>query len=415
MARKIELGNTRVTVLHTPGHSPESICLLVKDLRRGPDPWFVLTGDTLFVGAVGRPDLPGRARENARELFASLHEKLLTLPDDLEIYPGHFAGSSCGAGMSGKPSSTIAFEKRWNPLLRASVDEFVDDALERACEARRDAGRSLREIAAATGLARGRDAACASDCARTGRSSRSSCSSTRSSAAWSASSAAFFPRSRRRTSGIAARTAMLSFIVAFGVTKAAANYLAGRLADRFGRKHVLVAGWLVAVPVPLAAHVRAELGLGHRGRTSLLGVSQGLTWSVTVIMKIDLAGPRQRGLAMGLNEFAGYVAVAGSALATAWIAAAYGLRPEPFYLGIAFVLLGLVALGLRRARDASSRRARIDAACADGGAVPSQREVFWRTTLTDRESLERHAGRSRQQPQRRHGVGPFPLWFAARR
>jgi glyoxylase-like metal-dependent hydrolase (beta-lactamase superfamily II) len=123
--QEIELGNTRVKVLHTPGHTPESICLVVTDLRRGTDPWFVLTGDTLFVGAVGRPDLPGRARENAGELHDSIHDKLLTLPGDLEVYPGHFAGSVCGAGMSGKPSSTIAFEKRCNPLLGKSRQDFV--------------------------------------------------------------------------------------------------------------------------------------------------------------------------------------------------------------------------------------------------------------------------------------------------
>jgi glyoxylase-like metal-dependent hydrolase (beta-lactamase superfamily II) len=122
----VELGNTRVKVLHTPGHTPESMSLVVTDLRRGTAPWFVLTGDTLFVGAVGRPDLPGRARENAGELYDSIHRKLLTLPDDLEVYPGHFSGSACGAGMSGKPSSTIAFEKRWNPLLVKSRDEFVE-------------------------------------------------------------------------------------------------------------------------------------------------------------------------------------------------------------------------------------------------------------------------------------------------
>jgi len=123
--QEIELGNTRVKVLHTPGHTPESVCLVVTDLRRGTDPWFVLTGDTLFVGAVGRPDLPGRARENAADLFDSIHERLLRLPDDVEVYPGHFSGSVCGAGMSGKPSSTIAFEKRWNPLLAKTRQEFV--------------------------------------------------------------------------------------------------------------------------------------------------------------------------------------------------------------------------------------------------------------------------------------------------
>jgi len=122
----IKLGNTLVTVLHTPGHTPESISLLVADLRRGPEPWFVCTGDTLFVGSVGRPDLPGHERENAAELRKSVRDKLLALPDDLEIYPAHFAGSACGAGMSGKPMSTLGFEKRWNPLLALSETEFVE-------------------------------------------------------------------------------------------------------------------------------------------------------------------------------------------------------------------------------------------------------------------------------------------------
>lgn len=118
-------GNTRIQVLHTPGHTEDSISLLVSDFRRSEAPWFVLTGDTLFVGSVGRPDLAGREKEMAARLWHSLHERLLTLPDDLEIFPGHQAGSTCGADISGKPSSTIGFEKRWNSLLSLGREDFI--------------------------------------------------------------------------------------------------------------------------------------------------------------------------------------------------------------------------------------------------------------------------------------------------
>lgn len=121
----IEAGNTRAKILHTPGHTEDSISLLVTDHRRGEAPWFVLTGDTLFVGSVGRPDLAGREREMAGKLWESLQQKLLALPEDIEIFPGHQAGSACGVGLSGKPSSTIGFEKRWNPLLGLAKDEFI--------------------------------------------------------------------------------------------------------------------------------------------------------------------------------------------------------------------------------------------------------------------------------------------------
>ncbi len=122
----IAVGNVMVKVLHTPGHTPDSICLVVTDRRRGDAPWFVLTGDSMFVGAVGRPDLAGQEREMASVLYDSLHQRILALPEAVELYPGHTSGSVCGAGISGKPMSTLAFEKRWNPLLSMDRDAFVD-------------------------------------------------------------------------------------------------------------------------------------------------------------------------------------------------------------------------------------------------------------------------------------------------
>jgi glyoxylase-like metal-dependent hydrolase (beta-lactamase superfamily II) len=126
---EIELGNDYLRVLHTPGHSPDSISLLVGDRVRADAPWFVLTGDTLFVGDAGRPDLTepeGEPHASALQLYDSLFGTLLSLPDDLEIYPAHFAGSACGRAMSGKPSSTIGFERRFNPALQPRTrEEFV--------------------------------------------------------------------------------------------------------------------------------------------------------------------------------------------------------------------------------------------------------------------------------------------------
>ena len=211
---------------------------------------------------------------------------------------------------------------------------------------------------------------------------------------------------------LAARTAVLSFIVVFGLVKAATNYAAGRLSDRFGRKSLLVAGWLAATPVPFLLMWASSWTLVLAANV-LLGVSQGLTWSTTVIMKIDLVGPQRRGLAMGLNEFAGYVAVAGAALATGYIAAAHGLRPQPFYLGIGFVAAGLT-LSLFAVRETRSHAAH-EAATTALNDTPAlgQREIFLRTSFTDRNlSAVSQAGLVNNLND---GMawGLFPLFYAA--
>jgi len=181
---------------------------------------------------------------------------------------------------------------------------------------------------------------------------------------------------------LTATFAALSFIVVFGVTKALTNYAAGQLSDRIGRKSVLVAGWIVAVPVPFLL-MWAPTWNWILVANAFLGISQGLTWSTTVIMKIDLVGDDRRGLAMGLNEFAGYGALAGAALLTGWIAARQGLRPDPFYPGVVFVAIGLT-LSLLLVCETHGHVA-LESTLRHATSTPvNARDVFWKTTLTDR-------------------------------
>ncbi len=213
---------------------------------------------------------------------------------------------------------------------------------------------------------------------------------------------------------LVARSAVLSFIVAFGIAKALTNYFAGRLSDRFGRRHVLIAGWIAAAPVPFAL-MWAPSWNWVLAANVLLGVSQGLAWSTTVIMKIDLVGPRQRGLAMGLNEFAGYFAVAISALATGWIAARYGLRPEPFYLGVVYVVAGLAlsVFAVRETRHFVAHEATLAGAPDPSVPALSQRQIFWRTSVGDRNLSSVSQAGLVNNLNDGMAWGLFPLLFAA--
>lgn len=184
--------------------------------------------------------------------------------------------------------------------------------------------------------------------------------------------------------GLASRTAALSFLISFGLVKALANLFAGGLGDRWGRKRILVAGWLVGLPVPLLI-MFAPSWSWIIFANILLGINQGLCWSTTVIMKIDLVGPKRRGLAMGLNEFAGYLAVSLSALATGYLAAVYGLRPLPFLPGLAFALLGLLlsVFFVRETRPFSQLEARLtdqEIETSNGLSRPTFAQVFLLTS-----------------------------------
>ncbi len=229
---------------------------------------------------------------------------------------------------------------------------------------------------------------------------------------------AIVPLIAERDFGLVSKSVILSFIVSFGIVKALANLFAGRASDRIGRKPLLIAGWLGGLPGP------GIIMLGPSwdwivAANVLLGVNQGLCWSTTVIMKIDLVGPARRGLAMGLNEFAGYLAVALAALATGYVAATYALRPQPFYLGVAFALLALVlsVFFVRETRGHARYEAKLAASnqCATKAKSdqPSFAQILLLTSWKDRALFA--ASQAGMVNNLNDGMawGLFPLLFAA--
>jgi MFS family permease len=214
--------------------------------------------------------------------------------------------------------------------------------------------------------------------------------------------------------GRESRTAALSFIVSFGIVKALANLFAGRFSDRIGRKQILIIGWIFGLPVPVLIMIAPNWEWIVAANV-LLGVNQGLCWSTTVIMKIDLVGPMRRGLAMGLNEAAGYLAVSGAAFTSGYIASSRGLRPEPFYLGVLFAVAGL-GLSIFFVRD-SGGHVRLEASrhpdIIEEARQPTFRQVFVLTSWTDRRLFATCQAGLVNNLNDGMAWGLFPLFFAA--
>ena len=393
--------------LATPGHAAAHHAYLVTDHTRADEPWLVLTGDALLVGDAGRPDLHAHGdaapEDMARALYRSIRDRLLTLPDHLALYPAHYSGSVCGRGLSANPISTIGFERAHNRALAttprthssppcSTTSRPLPRARPRSSPPTAPGGRSsspvsqrrvelgLRENLAQFSLLVAINAFVG---------------------AMVGLERSTLPLIGREDFGLTSKAAVLSFIVAFGLAKALTNLAAGSLRLRAGRRRLLIAGWAIALPVPLLIALAPSWEWVVAANV-LLGVNQGLAWSMTVVMKIDLVGPERRGFALGLNEAAGYGGVALAAAAPAgW---RRSTRPDVLVVAAAVIAVDRApALSVLLVRDTAehvaleqspaARRRRVAAAAAArrsptrrgaGRRCARARRPAWSTTSTTR-------------------------------
>ncbi len=380
----VELGNTVVTAIATPGHAPAHHAYAVADRRRGTEePWLVFSGDSLLIGDVGRPDLhvAGDALGQARVLHASLR-RLLGLPDHVVLYPSHYAGSVCGRGLS-EPCLHDRLRARAQPAARDRRPGHVRGRADRrdaACAPRPGTHRCRQPLR--QGWRRRMNAP-----VRLGV--RANASQFALLVGLNALvggmvglERSVLPLVGKQDFGLRSTSTILAFVVAFGAAKAVTNLAAGELAERSGRKRLLVLGWLVALPVPLLIGVAPSWWFIVAANL-LLGVNQGLAWSMTVLMKIDLAGPRRRGLALGLNEAAGYLGVAVTAFATGALAASYAPRTVVWGGAALIAAVGLV-VSVLAVRDTGPQVALEQE--ADGDRVPEHaglRNAFAHASVRD--------------------------------
>jgi len=375
----------------------------VTDRSRATEPWFILTGDTLFSGGVGRPDLLAAARSAGSRSSCT---------------------TACTVGSCRFPTIWRCFRAfrrrrvRQGAERKARVDDRIRAALQSRAAARQ--ARRLRAVrperlaAAAATVRRESTPQPRPDDVTTRLGLRENLPQFALLVGLNAFVGAMvglertvLPLLGEQEFGLTSKTAITSFIVSFGVTKALLNLVAARLSDRVGRKPILVIGWLFALPVPFLI-IFAPAWWWIDLANVLLGANQAMAWSMTVIMKVDLVGPRRRGLALGLNEFAGYVAVGLMSWITGFIAGHWGLRPYPFYLGIGIAVVGLLVSVLAVRETAATSRSNRALCRRRLRAKRRGSPHLLRHESRQRQPVRRLSGRPGQQPERWDVVGPVP-------